>query len=129
MSTVKLGIAGFLSLLACVVAGFFFWSSSADSSRQGDARIAAMEVRIEATERSMEENQERLSEMQESYSSTADKIVALQKQMQGNRLVRQCLKEVGQQAQGMSVDYGYAQPDQRLSAPCSAFVFQGLDGD
>jgi len=129
MSTAKLGIVGLLLLGACVVAGFFLWSAPADASKQDEARLDAVELRVQATERSLEETEDRLTAMLDAYSSTADKIVALEKRMKGDRLVRQCLKEVGQQAQGMSVEYGYAQPDQRLSAPCSAFVFEGLGTD
>ena len=113
-----------LSLVASVVGGFV-WSASADSeaSREGDARLTAMTTELRATEELLAETEERLSEMEESASSTAATLVVVEKRLNGARLVRQCLKEVAQQAQGMSVEYGYASPDQRLSAPCSRFVY------
>ena len=137
MSRAKLVIAAsILSLVACVVGGLFLWSASASADSDAldatDARYDAIEAKLQATDDLLEATEERLSSLQESYESSDGKVLALEKQMKSGRIVRQCLKEVGQQAQGMSVEYGYASPYQRLSAPCSSFVFddnRGSEGD
>jgi hypothetical protein len=118
-------LANALSALAVVVsAGAIVVTGASWNAAQSETDPTAplrQELQLQSSD--LKAATKRVDVLEAALEKADKRIVVLVKQSKADEIMRQCVKEFGNQAQGMSVEYGYAAPDTALSAPCQEYLW------
>ncbi len=124
MSNFAAPVALVLSTGAIVATGALWNTAQSETDPVAPLRS---DLRSAATD--LDEAKKRIGVLEEALAGADERIAKLVKQDQEDEMLRQCAREFGQQAQGMTVQYGYASPDYSLSAPCTDWLYNTGEGD